>query len=150
MPAVNGPATAWDDKAHADLLIEVLKVVKPTPAQWNEIVTGTQAKGYSYSSSAAQQHIAKLQKKEGNGAGTPAKSTPAKSTPGKKTPASGKRKASAKKAAAVSTDEVKDDDEEMETPSKKVKTKEEVDDVDIKQPSALDMEAGDVDNDYEV
>ncbi|KAM0271408.1 hypothetical protein ACHAQH_009095 [Verticillium albo-atrum] len=145
MPAVNGPATVWDDKAHSDLLNEVLKVVKPTQAQWAEIITGVQAKGYSYSSSAAQQHIAKLQKKEGNGVGTPAKATPAK-----KTPASGKRKTPTKKVTPAPTDDEVDDDEDIATPSKKAKTKVEADDGDIKHPSAIKMDAEAHDNDYEI
>ncbi|KAM0325427.1 hypothetical protein ACHAQA_007413 [Verticillium albo-atrum] len=138
MPAVNGPATAWDDKAHFDLLIEVLKVAKPTNQQWADIISGVTAKGYNYSSSAAQQHIAKLQKKESSGAVTPAKSTPVKKTP------VSKRKATPKKAASVPSAD--DDDEEMETPSKKPKIQADIED-EIKHPSAAAM--GEVDE-YQV
>jgi hypothetical protein len=49
-----GKATIWDDKAHSDLLICLLPVLKPSKEQWEMIIERTEAKGYSYNAGAVQ------------------------------------------------------------------------------------------------
>lgn len=49
-----GNSTVWDDKAHSDLLICLLPVVKPTKVQWDEVIKRAEAKGYHYNASAVQ------------------------------------------------------------------------------------------------
>ncbi|KAF4931748.1 hypothetical protein CGCVW01_v000166 [Colletotrichum viniferum] len=114
------PVTIWDDKAHADLLIALLPVVKPTKDQWDEVLANVRAKGYNYTAGAVVQHLQKLQKKEatvaaenGEGNGASAASTPK----AKKTATPRKRKTPSKKVKA----EEDDDEEEEEKPAKKPK-----------------------------
>ncbi|KAK1844507.1 hypothetical protein CCHR01_12851 [Colletotrichum chrysophilum] len=49
---IMAPVTIWDDKAHADLLIALLPVVKPTKDQWDEVLANVRAKGYNYTAGA--------------------------------------------------------------------------------------------------
>ena len=49
-----GSATVWDDKAHSDLLLCLLPVLRPTKDQWDMVIQRAEAKGYSYNSSAVQ------------------------------------------------------------------------------------------------
>lgn len=49
-----GKSTIWDDKAHSDLLICLLPVLKPSKEQWEMIIERTEAKGYNYNASAVQ------------------------------------------------------------------------------------------------
>lgn len=46
-----GKSTNWDDKAHADLLMFLLPVLRPTRQQWDEVIVKAEAKGYNYNAS---------------------------------------------------------------------------------------------------
>ncbi|EFQ30035.1 uncharacterized protein GLRG_05179 [Colletotrichum graminicola M1.001] len=107
------PATVWDDKARSDLLVAFLTVTKPSKEDWDRALAAVHEKGYTYTASAAIQHIQKLQRKEQ----TPGDSGEASATPTKKvakkaaTPR--KRKTPVKKTKNESEAE---DEEEQETP----------------------------------
>ncbi|TDZ74604.1 hypothetical protein CTRI78_v000515 [Colletotrichum trifolii] len=121
MPSAN--ATVWDDKAHADLLLALLPVLKLSKDQWDEVLSTTRAKGYNYTSGAVIQHLQKLQKKEatvdnGEGGSGSAVSTP-KKTPAKKAATPRKRKTPAKSVKAEDGDEEEEADEV--SPTKKPK-----------------------------
>ncbi|KAK3387014.1 hypothetical protein B0H63DRAFT_447910 [Podospora didyma] len=45
--------TIWDHDAHLALLQAVIAEAPPTPGEWDKILTRVEAKGYSYTSSAA-------------------------------------------------------------------------------------------------
>ncbi|KAK1596205.1 uncharacterized protein LY79DRAFT_701684 [Colletotrichum navitas] len=107
------PVTVWDDKARSDLLVALLTVTKPSKEDWDRALAAVHEKGYTYTASAAMQHIQKLQRKEQ----TPGDSGEASATPTKKgakkaaTPR--KRKTPVQKAKIESEAE---DEEEQETP----------------------------------
>ncbi|EOO04272.1 hypothetical protein UCRPA7_179 [Phaeoacremonium minimum UCRPA7] len=137
--------TEWSEKAHLDLLLAVLAEITPTQPEWDRIVTKhLKPKGYNYTQSAALQHLQKIRRKEGkDGADASAPATPATpatpSTPasagknpkranGNASRSTGKRKA---QATATPTN-FQDDDEVINTPSKKAKIKDDGMDDNIK------------------
>ncbi|KAI6256298.1 hypothetical protein MCOR19_007241 [Pyricularia oryzae] len=115
----------WDDKSDRDLLIAVLAELAPTPEQMKNIVQRCHEAGYTFTVSAATQHLQKLKKKDPNGPGAATPSTPK----GKKTAASatGSAAKSTSKRGRKPAKKVldADDDEEDDfdaSPSKKTKT----------------------------
>ena len=48
----------WGDKVHTDVLTCITDVLKPSPAQWEDIIKHTQNMGYSFSLSALKYDLA--------------------------------------------------------------------------------------------
>ncbi|KAJ2974429.1 hypothetical protein NUW58_g8660 [Xylaria curta] len=119
--AANNPArTIWNDKTRSDLLQVIFEVAPPNSKQWDAISAKLLAKGYTYNLNAAQQHLQKLKRKDGDAASVPpSPATPKKS--GKPTAARAKKGTPStkdrKRANAVDVDE----DEDEEKLNKKLK-----------------------------
>ncbi|CAJ2509802.1 Uu.00g057020.m01.CDS01 [Anthostomella pinea] len=76
MPPKAAPArTVWDDTTRTDLLQALIDVTPPTLEEWQAIMALLQAKGYTYTHTAAIQHLQELKRKEKGG--TPKKATAA-------------------------------------------------------------------------
>ncbi|KDN62147.1 hypothetical protein CSUB01_00852 [Colletotrichum sublineola] len=111
-----GPVTVWDDKARSDLLVALLTVMKPSKEDWDRALAAVHDKGYTYTASAATQHIQKLQRKEQtSGDSGEASITPVKKG-AKKAATPRKRKTPVKKAKTESDAE---EEEEQATPPPK-------------------------------
>ncbi|RYP48593.1 hypothetical protein DL768_005548 [Monosporascus sp. mg162] len=110
----------WDDSVRSDILIAMVKVIKPTPDQWAQIMNVTREMNYEFTEQALRQHLQKLkraQEKEGGSGSAP--STPANKTraPGKK----GTTSASKRKTGPINLENLSDDNEDtpVQTPSRK-------------------------------
>ncbi|TLS23060.1 uncharacterized protein PpBr36_06306 [Pyricularia pennisetigena] len=69
-------AVRWDDKSDRDLLIAAITELTPTPEQMKNIVQRCHQAGYTFTVSAATQHLQKLKKKDPMGPSGPTPSTP--------------------------------------------------------------------------
>ncbi|TLD04911.1 uncharacterized protein PgNI_09726 [Pyricularia grisea] len=118
----------WDDKSDRDLLIAVVTelTLTPTSEQMKNIVQRCHEAGYTFTISAATQHLQKLKKKDPNGPGAATPSTPK----GKKTTASAASSATkstskrGRQSSKVFTDMDNDEDDDFNNGSlaKKPKT----------------------------
>ncbi|RYC64915.1 hypothetical protein CHU98_g1321 [Xylaria longipes] len=70
--------TTWNDKTRSDLLQVIFDVAPPNTQQWEAISAKLRDKGYNYSLGAAQQHLQKLKKKDGDKKDGVAPATPPK------------------------------------------------------------------------
>ncbi|CAJ2500349.1 Uu.00g032020.m01.CDS01 [Anthostomella pinea] len=63
-PKPAAPRTTWDDTTRTDLLQAIIDIAAPTAEDWVAIMEILNAKGYSYTHTAAIQHLQKLKRKE--------------------------------------------------------------------------------------
>lgn len=119
----------WDHKADKDLLLAIIDDGQLKSIVWPGIAAKMQAKGYTFTHEACRQHFQKIRKESKTGRGSSGISTPPKQASkanGTSTTASGnKRKSTSKSTSFASTNGFsqggEDDDEEIDTPSKKRK-----------------------------
>ncbi|KAH6610227.1 hypothetical protein Trco_000247 [Trichoderma cornu-damae] len=127
-PSGKKPTRGWDAAAHEALLLCVIEEVKGGKAFLTEVTRRMQARGYSYSYDAINQHVQKLRKNRDTngivtatdpGAGGSKASTPRKTATPRK-----RRTPSKREAAADEEDdginfklEDFDDDKELQSPS---------------------------------
>ncbi|KAI8634092.1 hypothetical protein F5Y19DRAFT_411930 [Xylariaceae sp. FL1651] len=115
--------TIWNDKCRSDLLCAVIDIAPPSTNEWNAIINQLKGKGYSYTYTAALQHLQKLKRKEGPGtapASTPA--TPQKPSKGA-VATHNKRGTATKRQEPMEDLDDDDDEEENKRPMKKLKHK---------------------------
>ncbi|EGR52311.1 uncharacterized protein TRIREDRAFT_102779 [Trichoderma reesei QM6a] len=115
------PSRGWDATAHEALLLCIIDEVKGGKALMTEVTKKMQARGYTYSYDAINQHVQKLRKSRDTAGIVAASSEPGAATPRKSATPTPRKRRSAKKEIddmddALSLKLEQHEDEEMGSP----------------------------------
>ncbi|KAK0634763.1 hypothetical protein B0T17DRAFT_611728 [Bombardia bombarda] len=133
MPGQPQERMTWSDHANSDLLVAITQELNPSQDQLRGVVDRMHEFGYTCTLKAITQHLQKLRRKEGSGpvaeGATPKrkKAAPKAATTPK---AGGKRKTAAKSTSAIQGESEDSDDNDIVSPTKKVKKEEPVEEED--------------------